>query len=756
MACDSRFQGLAILYLALNCVAVALAQAPTETVLHSFQNPPNGARPSGVPIVDSAGNLYGTASMGGAANAGTVYRVSPADVQTLLYSFTGGLDGDGPNGVIRDSAGNLYGTTTFGGLLNGINGSGVVFELDAAGKETVLYSFTGKADGGNPYAGVIRDSAGNLYGTAAFGGLVAGNGVVYKVDPSGNETVLYSFQGYPDGYDPTTGVIRDPAGNLYGTTLYGGTADCGTIYKIDTSGQETILYQFPCAFDGASSPVPGPLIRDSSGDLYGATRNGGSFNAGSVYELDATGQATVLYSFTGGADGANPQIVVRDSAGNLYGTTYGGGSSISTCQPYGGCGVVYELDSAGQLSVLYTFTGGPNGSEPGGLSRDPAGNLYGTTPGGILSLGTVWEVAAGGQYTQLSHFVGPTDGTSPLAGLLRDSAGNLYGTTELGGPANAGVVYKISASGQETILYSFKGAPDGANPSGPYGGVIQDSAGNLYGTTSSGGAASLGMVYKLDAGGQETVLHSFTGSPDGSAPLAGVILDAAGNLYGTTSAGGMFNYGTVFKLDASGHETILHNFRSDPDGATPHAGVIRDASGNLYGTTLLGGFFNSGIVYELDAAGKETVLHTFQGADGGDGSFPDAGVVRDEAGNLYGTTSNGGTLDANAGTVYEIDAAGNETVLYAFASEASGLDPTAGLILDAAGNLYGTAAGGVLRNGVVFELSPTGTETVLHAFTGRDGSGPYSGVVRDSAGNLYGTTTGGGAERAGVVYKIAP
>jgi uncharacterized repeat protein (TIGR03803 family) len=389
MATDSRFQGVAIWYLALNCVAVALAQAPTETVLHNFRNPPNGAEPAGVPILDSAGNLYGTASMGGAANAGTVYKVSPAGVQTMLYSFTGGADGDSPNGVTRDSAGNLYGATTYGGLSSGLNGSGVVFKLDAAGKETVLYSFTGGADGGNPNSGLILDSAGNLYGTTAFGGLEPGNGVVYKVDPAGHETVLYSFQGSPDGYDPTTGVIRDPAGNLYGTTLYGGTADCGTIYKIDTSDKETILYQFPCAFEGRSTPVPGPLIRDSSGNLYGATANGGSSNSGSVYELDTTGQATVLYSFTAGADGGYPQILVRDSAGNFYGTAQAGGSSISICQPYGGCGVVYQLDTALQLSVLYTFTGGANGFGPGGLSRDPAGNLYGTTPaGGALSLGT--------------------------------------------------------------------------------------------------------------------------------------------------------------------------------------------------------------------------------------------------------------------------------------------------------------------------------------------------------------------------------
>jgi uncharacterized repeat protein (TIGR03803 family) len=763
MAIRSRIQSVEILCLALNCLVLARAQTATETVLHNFHNPPRGAQPSNSEVLalDSAGNLYGTATAGGAANAGTVYKVTPAGVQTLLYSFTGGADGNYPSaGVIGDSQGNLYGTTQLGGLpLANCFGSGcfggVVFKLDASGKETVLHSFTGGADGGTPLSGLVRDSAGNLYGTTFSGGADPSQyGVVYKLDAAGKETVLYSFQGFPDGYFPSTGVIRDSAGNLYGTTVYGGTSDCGTIYKIDTSGQETILYDIPCTI-ADFNPVPGPLIRDSAGNLYGFLSQGGATDSGALFELDTKGVFTVLYSFTGGVDGAFPDALVRDSAGNLYGTTDYGGSTDPFCQPYFGCGLVYELNTAGQFSVLYNFTGGANGYFPGGLARDSNGNLYGVSSGGTLSFGTVWELSAAGQQIILTDFSAPADGTEPLAGLLRDSAGNLYGTTELGGPANAGIVFRISASGRETILYRFTGASDGANP---YGGLVQDSAGNLYGTTSAGGAAGLGVVYMLDTSGQETVLHSFTGSPDGSAPLGGVIRNSAGNLYGTTSAGGKYNNGTVFELDASGQEIILHNFHGDPDGAAPYSGVFRDAAGNLYGTTLLGGVFNDGIVYELDPAGKETVLHTFSGDASGstDGAFPYAGVVLDAAGNLYGTTFNGGSpTDTNFGTVYTINAAGQESVLYAF-SGTDGQEPTAGLVLDAAGNLYGTAGGGASYNGVVFELTPAGVQTVLHFFTGSDGSSPYAGVIRDSDGNLYGTTASGGTGNAGVVYKIAP
>jgi uncharacterized repeat protein (TIGR03803 family) len=410
--------------------------------------------------------------------------------------------------VIRDADGNLYGTTySFGS-----GAAGVVYKLDTAGHETA-YGFPGAAGGDGLYAGVIPDSAGNLYGTTIFGGSACdvidgtcfyGSGVVYRLDTSGQETALYSFTGGADGANPEAGVIRDSAGNLYGTTSGGGIigatcySGCGVVYRLDTSGQETVLYSFTGGADGAY-PYAG-VIRDLAGNLYGTTPNGGSGEGsagyGVVYKLDVAspGQEAVLYTFTGGADGANPYAsVIRDSAGNLYGTTEGGGSGIG----FAGAGVVFKVNTAGQEAVLYTFTGG-------------------------------------------------TDGAYPLGGVIRDSTGNLYGTTA-GGGMGYGVVYKLDvASGQETVLYSFTGGADGANPEA---GVILDSAGNLYGTT-YGGGTGYGVVYKLDvASGQEAVLYSFTGETDGAKPEAGVILDLAGNLYGTTSSGGADSGGVVFKLE---------------------------------------------------------------------------------------------------------------------------------------------------------------------------------------------------------------
>jgi uncharacterized repeat protein (TIGR03803 family) len=264
-----------------------------------------------------------------------------------------------------------------------------------------------------------------------------------------------------------------------------------------------------------------------------------------VFKLDTTGTETVLYSFTGGADGAYPGAgVIQDSAGNLYGTTYEGGASES--------GVVFKLDTTGTETVLYSFTGGADGGNPeAGVIRDSAGNLYGTTPfGGVSGVcyagcGVVFKLDTSGTETVLYSFTGGADGGSPNAGVIRDSAGNLYGTTPIGGASGYGVVFKLDTTGTETALYSFTGGADGGYPAA---GVIQASAGNLYGTTQAGGVSGSGVVFKLDPAGAETVLYSFTGGADGGAPFAGLIRNSAGNLYGTAIGGGINNHGVVFRI----------------------------------------------------------------------------------------------------------------------------------------------------------------------------------------------------------------
>ena len=745
------------------------AQAPaSEIVLHNFASfPLRGEYPQAGVTLDSAGNLYGTAG-GGIADHGVVYKVDTMGRETVLHSFTGGADGSEPYaGVSVDSAGNLYGTTEYGGTAFGNAGYGVVYKVDATGHETLLHTFKSGADGSNPDAGVIVDSAGNLYGTAYNGG-THGEGVVFKVDAAGHFAVLHSFAGRAEGVHPSAGVIVDAAGNLYGTSNQGGTGTCnypgcGVVYRLDPAGNYTVLYSFTGGANGYD-PVAG-VVRDSAGNLYGTTQGGGTGvcqevgnlkGCGVVYKLDTGGNYTVLHDFTG-ADGSGPSAgVIADSAGNLYGTTAAGGN-LSACGGFG-CGVVYKLDAAGNYTVLHSFTGGADGSGSlyalAGVIRDSAGNLYGTTGYGGTGGGVVYKLDATGQETVLFSFPNlPAGGYSPQAGVVGDSAGNLYGTTYVGGMGSCddgsgcGVLYKLDAAGHYTVLHSFTGGADGGTPNG---GVIRDSAGNLYGTTPAYGTVppggyGYGVVYKLDAAGNYTVLHTFTGGADGDTPYAGVFRDSAGNLYGTTTGGGTGGLGVVYKLGAAGNYTVLYRFTGGADGAFPYAGVIRDAAGNLYGTTGEG----DGVVYKLDAAGNYMVLHTFTG--GADGGGP-GGVIRDSAGNLYGTTYSGGT--ANAGVVYKLDTTGSETVLYSFTGGADGANPQA-VIGDLAGNLYGTASGSGICCGSVFKLDPAGNFTMLYSFTGgADGGNPSGGVIRSPAGNLFGTTAGGGKFGGGVVFAL--
>ena len=249
-----------------------------------------------------------------------------------------------------------------------------------------------------------------------------------------------------------------------------------------------------------------------------------------------------------------------------------------------------------------------------------------------------------------------------------------------------------------------------------------------------------------------TVLHGF-GGPDGANSEASLIRDTQGYLYGTTYSGGAHGYGTVFMVSASGIEKTLYSFTGGLDGANPLGSLVRDAQGNLYGTTLEGGVKGMGTVFMVTRSGKETVLFAFSGKDG---AYPCSNLIQDAQGNFYGTTQGGGLY--NAGTVFKFTLSGVETVLYSFTGLADGFEPYAGLVQDASGNFYGTTLqGGINGDGTVFRLTPSGNETVLYNFTGgADGLLPYGGLVLDAQGNLYGTTLWYGSNGAGTVFKLGP
>ena len=421
--------------------------------------------------------------------------------------------------------------------------------------------------------------------TNCGGGSTGGSTLPPPPPVTATETVLYSFQGNnngtSDGYTPTNKLLPDGAGNLYGITIEGGAGALppnasgtpGTVFKLDTSAHESVLYNLQGPSSGAYPTSA--LVADNAGTLYGTTMAGGpdtlcgsfcgcSDGCGTVFKLDSSGNQITLHYFTGqNGDGAYPNSIISDGAGNFYGVTVAGGSAACWC------GTIFKVDSAGNESILYSFTN-QNGDGSGGLAL----------PG------------------------------VPAANLILESTGNLYGATLAGGGSSncstgCGTVFKLASNGQETVLYGFSGS-DGKYPNS----LLLDKSGNLYGTTWEGGGSNncgqrgCGTVFKIDTSGHQTVLYNFTSSPDGALPTD-LLADNSGNLYGVTMTGGtsancsaspFTGCGTFFKLDSTGHETALYSFKGVPsmDGYNP-AGLVTDAAGNFYGTTQYGGVSCAGI-----------------------------------------------------------------------------------------------------------------------------------------------------------------
>ena len=363
--------------------------------------------------------------------------------------------------------------------------------------------------------------------------------------------------------------------------------------------------------------------------------------------------------------------------------------------------------------------------------------------------------------TSLYKFTGaPTDGSQPLwMHLIQATDGDFYGTTEFGGVTNAGTVFKVDSAGTETVLYQFKGyaVNDGSFPEA---GLVQGSDGNFYGTTYEGGTNFFGTVFKMTPTGVLTNIHIFQPSAthDGRWPFSPLIQGTNGYLYGTTSAGGMPGYGTVFQMDYAGNVNIIHSFTNGPDGSSPYAGVFQGSDGYFYGTTQSGGSNGVGTVYKVNAAGNFIPLHEF-GDTPTDGQNPIGGIVQGYTGDYFGTTYNGGSN--GYGTVFKITSAGVLTNLYNFGGPAyDGLNPRAGLLQGSDGYLYGTTyLGGTNGNaGTLFKIGPNGGLIYLHDFDAFAGDGVYpaGALVEGYDGNYYGTTYMGGTNGSlGVVYKLS-
>ena len=509
----------------------------TLNVLHSFDFS-DGATPDAGLIQAPDGSLYGTTASGGSGSSGTAFQITTNGAFTSLYPFSGGTDGSDPEGrLLLASDGNLYGTTAGGG---DVNGDGTLFQLTTAGSLTTLVQFN-VTNGATPMAGLVQTANGIMYGTTDYGG-TNGIGVVFRVTTGGSEAVLFSFPETDDGANPSADLLLAKDGNFYGTTEAGGDFGFGTVFRMSPAGNLTLLYTFGSMADVSGNPLDGEsaegaLIQGQDGGLYGTTPGGGASGDGTIYRITTNGVFNLLYAFSS-SDGSGPWGgLVQTPDGAMYGTTTAGGS---------GNGTLFRITTNGTLTTLYSFTGSSDGSTPyAGLIRGPGGLLYGTTAGdGTSTFGSVFACDTNGNLTTLYPFTGGTDGSDPEASLLVGKDGALYGTTAAGGDANGdGTVFRVTTNGVLTTLVQF----DGANGSAPLGDVFQTADGNIYGTTSAGGTGGNGVVFQIATNGTLTGL-----SLDG---LTGSYLDSGvapgpdGNLYTLAEYGGFGGSGSIFRVN---------------------------------------------------------------------------------------------------------------------------------------------------------------------------------------------------------------
>ena len=705
---------------------------------------PSGAYPGSAPYAalssDGNGNLFGTTEQDGKNFDGTLFELAgPSHTFSTLFSFTG-LNGANPGalpegGLTSDGNGNLYGTTTQGGTA----GFGTVFELSGPSHTfTSLVSFTndsGPHFGAGPIGSLAFDSSGNLLGTTNAGTSTTETplGTVFELSGPGYTTFssLFSFTGnsgaYPGGA-PQGGLISDGSGNLLGTTSFGGTTGYGTVFELAGSSH---TFSTLTSFTGNSGAYPGyylsaGLTIDANGNMYGTTLSGGLYNSGTAFEFpsSAPNNLTTLINFSGGLGGSPRGPVFVDSSGNIFGTTAGGGTYLD--------GTIFEIaEPSGVYSTLVSFSGNS----------------------------------------------GPAPGSDPITTLISDGNGNLYGTTQSGGTSGDGTVFELTGPSYTfSSLVSFTGNTGPSLGASPNGVLTSDGNSNLFGTTQSGGTSGDGTVFEL-AGPSHTfsTLVSFTGnsgadpgaSPDINASLT---QDGNGNLFGTTQSGGTSGDGTVFELVGPSYTfSSLVSFTGNTGaylGKDPVASLLSDANGDLFGSTYLGSTSGDGTVFEL--AGPSHTFSTLVSFTGNSGAYPganpDVSLISDGNGNLFATTQYGGPSDN--GTVFEL--AGPSHTFSTLVSFLFTTNPyttpnfNPSLVLDVNGNLFGTTQyGGTSQDGTVFELAgPSHVFSTLFSFTGNNGAypgdAPTPSLTSDANGNLFGTTESGGASGDGTVFELTP
>jgi len=800
------------------------------SILYSFgSNPNDGANPAAALIIGADGALYGSTFSGGAYEGGTIFRLqTDGTIETLRQLGGTPSDGTGPAGALIQAAdGALYGTTAYGG---GATEGGTVFTLHTDGSSyRVLHSFGSPlGDGINPYAGLVQGSERALYGTTAYGG-AGGFGTVFTLDTHGNNyQILHSFSGSPtDALSPEAGLIIGSDGALYGTAFGDGADDAGGVFKVNPDGSDySLVYSFGSTQEDGSGPLASLAI-GSDGAFYGTTAYGGinsngiifrltpsapwSFDPPTVLETCCSNIAPVILSTV--TNGTCPQVITRtwliaDCCSNstvctqmvtvvtpppvlsCASLTIAAGSPVPTNPPTvlascctnvaviltgaitngGGCtNTIYQtwqaIDCCGQTTnCTRIITVLPSG--PVFLCLDhldiPCGAPVPTNAPAVFDLcctnvsvsliSTLTNsVGCGEVIYQTWQAVDCNSNSALCTRIVTVSPAPPLVLC----PSNKTVICGSCSSGSTPSPFALLHGFPVTNGDGelPGGGLLLGSEGALYGTTTAGGADNAGTVFALNRDGTGyTLLKSFLGT-DGQNPLGTLAGGASdGALYGVTALGGSSNLGTVFTLNKNGGgSTVLKSFFGS-DGDRPDA-LLVGKDGALYGATQYGGSNNYGAVFSLKASGAGfTVLHSFAGNNGYNSVLgPYVGLIQGQDGGLYGTTAYGGS--SGMGLVFRLNTNGTGYTVLINLAGSLGQTPLAQLLQASDGALYGTTYAGGSGNGVVFRLTTNGIYNVLHTFAAGEGSGPLGGLLEGCDGSLYGSTSEGSGG-GGVIFKL--
>ena len=682
--------------------------------------------PAGALAIGADGNIYGGAEVGGqTGSGGGIFKVTPAGVESVLYSFE-----THPNDAYRPTAGVtynpaddcLYGVTYYGGG----NNQGAAFKVTMAGVETVIKSFSTTV--GNPNSPLCYNPAdGQLYGTADLLNNTS-TGQIFKLSTSGALSIVKNLSNDTGTLPNKNGITLGADGNLYGALYQGGYGNTGTIYKI-SKGVFSKIYEFQPS-DGYNPN--GGVIYGSDGALYGTTENGGTNGWGTLFKLTLGGSPsfTTLYNFTGSGDGKTPGALMQASNGLIYGAARAGGLADF--------GSIFNITTTGSFFTVKDLnTGFHDGNEPTGhllLGRD--GNWYGTTAsGGIYEDGTLYRILADGTY-QLLHMFSRDDpaGYFPSEGLVQAADGTFYGACIFGASADdRGSIFKFkifenSTSPSVLPLYIFD-TVHGATPNAP---PIVGMDGNLYGMAQTGGSNFKGVIYRLTTSGVITVLRNFVGS-NGQNPGSRLVQGPDGGLYGMTNSGG-FGEGVAFKIMPSGAGVWVTPFTA-AQHYQPYQPLVFGADGNLYGTSTFGCGGNKGGIFKVTPTGVATTVVSF---DGSPLLNPQADLLLAPDNKLYSVDIYGNVFRFD-GTNTEVLGTLDESILF---------DVFDGLVNGPDGGLYGVSPyGGTNRGGTVYKLDvgiPGISTLVVSAPTTATAGAPFNVTVtaQDQFGNTFPGYTG--------------